>query len=339
MSVFLDACRRKPTPYTPVWLMRQAGRYQQRYREVRDKTPFLELCKNASLAAEVTVYAQESLGADAAILFSDILVIVEPMGFKLDYVKGGGPSIQRPVRTAHDVESIKPVEAAQSLSYVGDAVRLCRKGLRPDIALIGFAGAPFTLASYLIEGGGSKDFSATRRFFSEDPGAWKALMDKIVRVTVDYLRLQIACGADALQLFDSWAGVLSPEEYRRLAAPFSKQVFDALGSQVPLIHFGTKTDPFLEDFAQAGGHVVGVDQRLSLDEAWKRIGPDRAIQGNLDPQLLCQSDRQVLEREVKRILAQAAGRPGHIFNLGHGVLPHTPEENARVLVEMVHEFS
>lgn len=343
-GIFLQACRREPTSRTPVWLMRQAGRYQKKYRAIRERTPFIDLCKNPELAAQVTLEAQSDLGVDAAILFSDILLIVEPMGFSLAYTKGDGPSIQKPVRSAADVDRIPRIRfcgtaGAPPLPFVGRTLGLVKKDLKPGIALIGFAGAPFTLASYLIEGGASRDFAATRRFFGDDPGAWKALLEKIADATADYLNYQIDNGADALQLFDSWAGHLTPEEYRLYAAPYSRRVFDALGSRVPTIHFGTKTDPFLEAFAEAGGTVVGVDQRVSLDQAWKRIGPGRAIQGNLDPEILCHGDASALEREVRRILSEAAGRPGHIFNLGHGVLPGTPEDNARRLVEMVHEFS
>lgn len=344
-NIFLRACRREPVPHTPVWLMRQAGRYQKSYRAIRDKTEFLDLCKNPALTAEITVSAQESLGADAAILFSDILLIVEPMGFSLAYTKGDGPAIEKAVRTASDVERIRPVRPESSLAFVGETIRSAKKRLKPGIALIGFAGAPFTLASYLIEGGATKDFMATRRFFRENPGAWRALLDKISDATADYLNYQIDCGVDAVQLFDSWAGALSPDEYRSMAMPYSKKVFDALaaglpaGRQVPTLHFGTKTGPFLEAFAEAGGDVIGVDHRTGLDEAWKRIGPDRAVQGNLDSDILRGGDRKTIEREVRRILAEAGGRPGHIFNLGHGVLPETPEANAKMLVEMVHEFS
>ena len=337
-SVFLKACRRESTPFTPVWLMRQAGRYMQDYRAIREKTPFLKLCKNPSLAAEVTVTAQEKLGVDAAILFSDILLILEPMGFDLAYLAGDGPSIRKPLQTSDDVDRMKIVDAEDSLAFVLQALREIRRRLKPTIPLIGFAGAPFTLASYLIEGGSSKDFARTKKFMHEDASRWNILMEKITTSTLSYLEAQIRSGADALQLFDSWAGILSPEEYRTYAFPHSRRIFAGLKGRVPLIHFGTKTAPFLEDLTEAGGDVIGVDHRIGLNEAWERIGPEKAIQGNLDPNLLL-GDLETLEKEVKRVLLEANGRPGHIFNLGHGVLPETPVENVVALVDMVHSLS
>ena len=314
------------------------------YRAIREKTPFLDLCKNPSLCAEITVTAQERLGVDAAILFSDILLILEPMGFDLAYLAGDGPSIRKPVRTGGDVDRLKIVEAEKTLSFAMQAIRQIKKKLKANIPLIGFAGAPFTLASYLIEGGSSKDFSRTKKFMREDAARWDILMKKITDSTISYLDAQIKAGADALQLFDSWAGALTPEEYRGFVLPHSRRVFAALrtclpaGGQVPFIHFGTKTGPFLESLAEAGGDVIGVDHRIGLDEAWKKIGPGKAIQGNLDPQHLL-GDLKTLEKETKRVLSEAADRPGYIFNLGHGVLPETPEENAKALVKMVHEMS
>jgi uroporphyrinogen decarboxylase len=295
------------------------------------------LCKNPDLVAEVTVTAQEKIKADAAILFSDILLLVEPLGLKLDYVKGDGPSIQKPIRTSKDVDMLNEVKPEISLSYVLEGVRQTRRRLNPSIPLIGFAGAPFTVASYMIEGGSSKDFRRTKRFMREDAVRWKVLMRKITHATVKYLNAQVVAGVQAIQLFDSWAGALTLEEYKDFAAPFSKELFQGVSKEVSVIHFGTRTAPFLEAFSEAGGQVIGVDHRISLSEAWKRIGPGKAIQGNLDPEILLK-DTSLMKKEVDRILAEAAGRSGHIFNLGHGVLPETPVENVKALVEMVHEY-
>ncbi len=337
-SLFLKACRREKTSRVPVWLMRQAGRYMKDYRQLREKHSFLELCRNSALVAEVTVSAQEKIKADAAILFSDILLLVEPLGLKLDYVKGDGPSIQKPLHTSKDVDLLKEVDPETSLSFVLEGVRQTRRCLGATIPLIGFAGAPFTVASYMIEGGSSKDFSRTKHFMREDISRWKMLMQKITRSTVKYLNAQIAAGAQALQLFDSWAGVLTPEEYRDFAAPFSKELLVGIRPGVSVIHFGTKTAPFLETFSEAGGQVIGVDHRIGLSEAWKRIGPEKAIQGNLDPEILLK-DKSLIKKEVDRVLAEVGGRPGYIFNLGHGVLPDTPLENVIALIDMVHEYN
>ena len=337
-SIFLKACRREKTSRTPVWLMRQAGRYMKDYRDIREKTTFLELCRNKELVTEVTVHAQEKIGADAAIIFSDILLVFEPMGLGLSYQKGDGPLIANPVRNAQDVEALQEEGAEKALSYVYDSIRMTRRALKSDIPLIGFCGAPFTLASYMIEGGSSKDFSRTRQFMVSDEGAWKLLLKKITRVCRDHLNAQIASGVQAVQVFDSWAGVLGPDEYRRYAMPYSSELMQGVRRGVPIIHFGTKTGGFLDLIRAAGGHVIGADHLSPLDEAWKKIGEDRAIQGNLDPKVLC-GPLPEIRREVERILREAAGRPGHIFNLGHGVLPETPEENVIALVEMVRELS
>ncbi len=337
-AVFLKACRREKTPYTPIWLMRQAGRYMKDYRALREKTSFLTLCKDPSLASDVTVTAQKKIGADAAILFSDILLILEPMGVKLEYLTGDGPSISPPLRTAEDVDRLKTVQPKGSLPFVYETLREARRRLDDTIPLIGFAGAPFTLASYLIQGGSTKDFSRTKSFMRQDPARWQVLMKKLTDATVDYLEAQIEAGADALQLFDSWAGALTPEEYRTYVLPSSREIFKRLSGKVSLIHFGTNTAPFLESFAEAGSDVVGVDQHVDLAEAWKRIGPEKALQGNLDPKTLL-TDLKTIEKEVKRVLAEAGSRPGHIFNLGHGVLPQTPLQNVTALVDMVKSFS
>ena len=337
-SVFLKACRREKTPYTPVWLMRQAGRYMKDYRAIREKTGFLELCKDPALAAQVTVEAQEKLKTDAAIIFSDILLILEPMGLSLEYVKNDGPVVHDPVHDSHTVDALKELGSAEPLSFVYQAIREARKKLKSSIPLIGFAGAPFTLASYMIEGGSTKDFTKTRNFMKADTGRWKILMQKIARSTLFYLNAQVAAGAQVIQLFDSWAGVLSGEEYGEFAAPYTRDLIRGIQPGVPVIHFGTKTGDFLDRLSLAGGDVIGADHRIGLDEAWKKIGDGKAIQGNLDPEILC-GDLKEIRRHTARILKEADGRPGHIFNLGHGILPQTPEENAVALVEMVHEMS
>lgn len=337
-SVFMKACRREKTPYTPIWLMRQAGRYMKEYRAIREKNSFLSICKNKDLVTEITVTAQERLGVDAAIIFADILLIVEPLGLPLDFLKGDGPTIKRPVRTAADIDALREADPAEGLSFVFEAIRQTRRQLKPSVPLIGFAGAPFTVASYIIEGGSSEDFEATKKLMYADDEAWKALMQKIARVTAAYLNGQIRAGVQAVQLFDSWAGCLEPGEYEEYVMPYTRAVFQALPKNVPAIHFGTGTGPFLEKFAEAGGSVIGVDHRVKLDEAWRRIGYARAIQGNLDPLVLCSSLDNV-KRHARMILDQAAGRPGHIFNLGHGILPETPVDHAAALVEAVHEMS
>ena len=337
-SVFLRACRREPVPYTPVWLMRQAGRYMQEYREVRARQSFLELCKNPDLAMEVTVTAAERLGVDAAIIFSDILLILEPMGIQLEYGKGDGPVINNPVRKSADVHRVHEVEDIHSLGFVFDAVRKTRTALRSDLPLIGFAGAPFTLASYMIEGGGSKNYVHTKSLMYADGGAWNQLLSLIAQSLIRYLNAQIDAGAQAVQLFDSWVGCLGPDDYRQYVLPHTQTVIRGVKARTPVIHFGTGTASLLELMLEAGGDVIGLDWRVRLDDSWLRIGHDVAVMGNLDPVALL-SDQTHIRFEAERILARASGRPGHIFNLGHGVLPETPVENVIALVEMVHESS
>ena len=336
-SPFMRACRREPVPYTPVWLMRQAGRYMREYREVRARTSFLELCKSPELAAEVTVYAAERLKVDAAIIFADILLIVEPMGLRLEFSKGEGPVIHNPVRAAADVERLSEVEDVGALSYVYEAIKITRRSLPPNIPLIGFCGAPFTLASYICEGGGSKNYVNTKRLMYTDSGAWHALMSLIARALARYLNAQIAAGAQAVQLFDSWVGCLSPDDYRDYVLPHTREVIRGVTPGTPVIHFGTGTAALLELMREAGGDVIGLDWRVRLDEAWARLG-DVAVMGNLDPVTLFATPAVVREH-AKRILDRAAGRPGHVFNLGHGILPETPVENVIALVEAVHELS
>lgn len=336
-SPFMQACRREPTAYTPVWLMRQAGRYMQEYRQIRATVPFLELCQTPDLAAEVTITAAERLGVDAAIIFADILLILQPMGMDLEFVSGDGPVLHNPLRSAADVERLREVDPEESLAFVMQAIQATRAQLSAHIPLIGFAGAPFTLASYMLEGGGSRNYVHTKRFMYTQPDAWHALMDLLSRNLGPYLQAQIAAGAQAVQLFDSWVGNLSPADYRTFVLPYSQSVVDSLPPDVPVIHFGTGTSALLELMREAGGDVIGVDFRVELADAWQRLG-DVAIQGNLDPVTLY-ADRAYLRQQVQHILAQADGKPGHIFNLGHGILPTTPVDNVMALVDYVHTMS
>jgi len=318
--------------------MRQAGRYMSEYREVRARTGFLELCKTPALAAEVTVTAAERLGVDAAIIFADILLILEPMGIDLDFARGEGPTIHNPVRQGSDLKRLREVDDVESLGFVLEAIRQTRAALRPDLPLIGFSGAPFTLASYLIEGGGSKNYVHTKTLIYNDPGAWHALMSLISRALAKYLNAQIAAGAQAVQVFDSWVGCLGPDDYREFVLPHTRSVIEQVTPGVPVIHFGTGTAALLELMRKAGGDVIGIDWRVRLDEAWQRIGHDSGVMGNLDPVALFARQDQ-MRAQARAILDQAGGRPGHIFNLGHGILPETPVENVIALVEAVHELS
>ncbi len=333
---FLLACRREPTPYTPIWLMRQAGRYMAEYRAVREKFGFLELCHRPEAAAEVTITAVERLGVDAAIIFADILLVLEPLDVGLEFAAGEGPVLHRPIGTPEDVSRLTDYEAADALSFVFEAVRQARSGLAGRVPLIGFSGAPFTLASYLIEGGGSRQYVRTKSFMYQHPAAWNALLNRLARLVNAYLQGQVSAGADAVQLFDSWVGCLSPDDYRRYVLAHSRAAM--AGLRVPVIHFGTATGGLLPAMCEAGGDVIGVDWRVDLDTAWQTIGPGRGIQGNLDPLVLFASPAEI-RREAAAILHRAAKRPGHIFNLGHGILPQTPVDNVRALVDIVHELS
>jgi uroporphyrinogen decarboxylase len=336
-SRFLKACRREAVDRVPVWFMRQAGRYMEEYRAIRKKHTLLEICKTPELAAEVTLQPITRLGVDAAILFADILLPLEAMGADLEFAKGEGPVIHNPIRTQADVDRLRVVEPEEKLSFVMAAIRLVRKELR--VPLIGFAGAPFTVASYAIEGGHSSHYLKTKQMMVHAPDTWRALMDKLARMTAGYLQRQIQAGAQTVQLFDSWIGCLSPDDYREYVMPYSRLVIEMLkGEGVPVIHFGTGTAALLELMREAGGDVIGVDWRVHLDEAWKRIGYDRAVQGNLDPVALF-APLPELERRVREILRRAGNRPGYIFNLGHGILPETPVENVKAVVELVHRRS
>lgn len=335
---FLAACRRERTPFTPVWLMRQAGRYMEEYRKLRAQYGFLELCKKPDLAAEITVTPVERLGVDAAILFADILIVLEPMGVGLEYSQGDGPVIHHPITSRTHVEQLIEFEPEEALSFVCDTVRKSCRALNGKVPLIGFAGAPFTLASYLIEGGGSSNYLKTKKLIYSNPGAWRPLMERVSSLTVKYLNAQIAAGAEAVQLFDSWAGCLSPEDYERYVLPHTRATIQGIAPGVPVIHFSTGTGGFLKLLRAAGGDVVGVDWRVNLDAAWEAVGYDVGIQGNLDPVLLLTTPREI-RRRVEEILRRAASRPGHIFNLGHGVLPETPVQNVIAMVDAVHELS
>jgi len=335
---FLMACRRKPTPYTPIWLMRQAGRYMKEYRALRKKYSFLEMCKNPEIAAQVTLQPIEKFKLDAAIIFSDILIPLEPMGVEFEFAKGGGPVFHHPVREMKDIEKLRVIEPEEEVPFLMKAIRMVRKELEGKIPLIGFSGAPFTLASYIIEGGHSKNYILTKGLMYQNRPAWDALMNKISDVLIRYLNAQIRAGAQAAQLFDSWVGCLSPTDYEEYVLPYSRRVIDGVDKSVPLVHFATSNSTLLELMKRAGGDVIGVDWRVDIGEAWARLGYEAAIQGNLDPVVLFGSV-DLIKKEVKRILDRVGGRPGHIFNLGHGILPNTPVENVAALVEAVHEYS
>jgi len=335
---FLAACRREPTSFTPVWLMRQAGRYMEEYRKLRAQYGFLELCKRPDLATEITVTPVEKLGVDAAILFADILLILEPMGVGLEYSKGDGPVIHRPVRNGKDIDGLKEFDVERELEFVYQAVKKIRQELNGKVPLIGFAGAPFTLASYLIEGGGSRNYLNTKKLFYSAPEAWKRLMLRLAKVIGEYLNCQIAAGAQAVQIFDSWAGCLTPADYEQFVQPYTKAVIDAVAPGTPVINFSTGTTGLLKNMRAGGGDVIGLDWRVNLDEGWATVGHDVAVQGNLDPVALFASPKEIKSR-VAEILRRAGGKPGHIFNLGHGVLPETPVDHVITMVDAVHELS
>lgn len=335
---FLRACQRLPVDRTPVWFMRQAGRYMPEYRAVREKYSLLEICKQPELATEVTLQPIRALGVDAAILFADILLPVIPLGLGLEFVKGEGPAIAKPVRTLADARALRPLDPEADLGYVLDAIRLLRRELDGNVPLIGFCGAPFTLASYIIEGGPSRDFTLTKSMMYSAPDVYLTLMQRLASMLSEYIVAQIHAGAQAVQIFDSWVGNLSPQDYERYVLPYSQQVLAAAQAQgVPVIHFGTNTSTLLPLMKRAGGDVFGLDWRTPLEDGWKSLGEDVAVQGNLDPAVLFAPLDEIKAR-VHDILQSAAGRPGHIFNLGHGVLQHTPVENLKAVVEMVHEY-
>jgi len=335
-SPFMRACRREPVPVTPIWLMRQAGRYMREYRQVRARRSFLDICRDPDLVTQVTVYAVERLRVDAAIIFADLLLPVPGTGLTLAYNKGEGPSIDPPLRTPEDVDRLREPDLEETVGFVFEAIRRTRRALPPSVPLLGFAGAPFTMASYMIEGGGSTHYVKTKSFFTKDPGAWHALLEKISRITIAYLQAQIAAGAQAVQLFDTWVGCLGPEDYREFALPHTRRIAQAISARAPLIHFGTQTASLLPSIREAGGDVIGLDWRVDLMNTWDRLG-DVAVQGNLDPTLLF-APRHEVRKRAGDLLRRVGGRPGHIFNLGHGILPHTPLDNVLALVDAVHEW-
>ncbi len=338
-SRFLRACRREPVDRTPVWFMRQAGRYMAEYRAIRARHTLLEICAQPELAAEVTLQPVNRLDVDAAIIFADILLPLVPMGIELEFAAGEGPVIHNPVRAAADVDALRVIDPEESISNTLDAIRIVAHELDGKVPLIGFAGGPFTVASYLIEGGSSRSYIRTKRLMYDAPDAWAKLMEKLAAVTTRYLQAQIKAGADVVQLFDSWVGALSPYDYRTRVLPYMRGIIEQLTPLgVPVILFGTGTSGILELLAAAGSDVVGVDWRINIDEAWARIGTDRAVQGNLDPVALF-APADEIERQVRDILDRADNRPGHIFNLGHGILPETPVENVQRVIDLVHRLS
>lgn len=336
-SVFLKACRGEPTPYTPVWLNRQAGRYMPEYHQVKGDMPSLDFFTTPEKAAQATCDAQRILGVDAAILFADLLPILVPMGLELDYVAGKGPEFANPVRSDGDIEALKAIEAKTDTAYIAESVRLIREQLPPDVPLIGFAGAPFTLASYAVEGGGSRNYIHVKKMMYSRPDAWDALMGKLVDAVASYVLLQIEAGVQAVQLFDSWVGALSPQDFRTYAQKHTKALIDRIKGRVPVIYFGTGNPHLVDDMYACGPDVMALDWRTPVVPTWDRLGC-KAVQGNLDPIVLC-AEWPAVEAQAKALLDEVGGRPGHIFNLGHGIVPETPVANVKRLVEFVHTYT
>ncbi|MGH9500891.1 MAG: uroporphyrinogen decarboxylase [Terriglobales bacterium] len=337
-SRFVKACRAQPVDRTPVWFMRQAGRYMPEYRTVRKQYSLIEICKQPRIAAEVTVTATEILGVDAAIIFADLLLPLEVMGLPFHFSAGEGPVIEKPIRSAADVTRLRTDHAAD-LGYVAEGVRLVCRHFGNRLPVIGFCGAPFTLASYMIEGGGSRNYVHTKKTMYSSPEIWDELLRKLVAVTSEYAAEQVNAGADAIQIFDSWVGCLSIEDYRRYVLPRTTELVKKLqAAGVPVIYFGTDTAMLLPSMQGSGADVIGLDWRIPLDEGWARLGNKKAVQGNLDPVLLFAGWAELQSRALD-ILHRADGRPGHIFNLGHGILPETPVENVKALAKLVQDYS
>jgi len=335
-SLMMRACRREPVERTPVWLMRQAGRYLPEYRAIREQVGFLELCKTPRLSAEVMIATVERLGVDAAIIFSDLLPLLEPMGLDLEFTAGEGPVIHNPVREAADVQRVRELADVDRVGFVMDTVAATRAGLPDSIPVIGFAGAPFTLAGYCIEAGTSKAWTLTKQFMYRHEAAWHDLLARIARAVSRYLVAQLDAGAQLVQLFDSWVGCLGPDDYRRYVLPHSRAALAEAARRAPVIHFASGNPALLPLLAEAGGSVIGIDWRIDLERGWEAVGFERAVQGNLDPIVLF-ADRQTGRQRTREVLARAGGRPGQIFNLGHGVLPGTPVENVLELIAAVKE--
>ncbi len=339
---FLRACRREPVDCTPVWLMRQAGRYMSEYRAVRERYGFLQMVKTPEVATEVTLQPINAFAVDAAIIFADILPPLEGLGLHLTYEKGEGPVIHNPIRSTADIAALRSCDPRETVDYTIAAVRLTKRELAGRVPLIGFSGAPFTLASYAIEGGGSRDYRLTKTLMYAQPAAWHELMAKLSRLVADYLLAQIEAGADAVQIFDSWAGALAPNDYAEYVLPYVQQVVAEVGAAtegaLPIIYFGTDMSGMYGLLRDTGATVLGVDWRINLDDAWAQIGPGYAVQGNLDPAVLFAPWPEI-ERRAAAVLDRAAGRPGHIFNLGHGIMIETPVEHVQRLVEFVHSYS
>jgi uroporphyrinogen decarboxylase len=337
-SRFVKACRTEAVDRTPVWFMRQAGRYMPEYRSVRKQYSLIEICKKPELAADVTITAAEALGVDAAIIFADLLLPLEVMGLSFHFSAGEGPVIEKPLRSAEDIARLRTDHAAD-LGYVSDAVRLVSKHFGTRLPVIGFCGAPFTLASYMIEGGSSRNYLNTKRMMYSSPAAWDELMRKLVAVVCEYAVEQARAGADVIQIFDSWVGCLSVEDYRQYVLPRTTELVKAVRQAgVPVIYFGTDTATLLPSMKETGAEVIGLDWRIPLDDGWRSLGWQGAVQGNLDPVLLF-ADPKELKARAKEILRRAGGRPGHIFNLGHGILPETPVENVKALAEFVRDYA
>jgi len=336
-DLFLRACRSEPVEMTPVWMMRQAGRFLESYRALRKKADFLTMCKTPELAAAATMLPVNEVGVDAAILFSDILIPIEPMGMELQFTPA--PLFPDPIRNRAQIDALRVPDPEESVPFVMDAVRLLRKELDGKVPLIGFSGAPFTLATYMVEGGGSKSYIHLKSLMYQEPGLYAALMDKITDTVICYLNAQIAAGAQAVQVFDTWGGILSPGDYETFDLPYTRRVIEGLNREgVPVIHYVGTGSALLSKIKEAGSDVVGVDWRIDLDEARKILGPKIAVQGNLDPTALFAPIPEI-ERRVKEILDRVGDAPGHIFNLGHGILPPTPEAHAKAFVDAVHRYS
>jgi uroporphyrinogen decarboxylase len=339
VSLFVRAARREPTERTPVWFMRQAGRVLPEYRAMRERWGLIEICRAPELCAEVTLQPMRRMPLDAAVMFADIMLPLVGVGIDLELVDNVGPVIRHPIRDAAGVASLRAIEPAADVPFVLETIAIVKRELGPERALIGFSGAPFTLASYLIEGRPSREFGLTKTLMYASPSLWHELMDRLTSIMIAYLRAQVTAGIDALQLFDSWVGALSPQDYGEYVEPYSRRIFAALASAgLPMIHFGTNTAGLLDQMKDDGATVIGVDWRIPIDEAWARVGSDVGIQGNLDPAALL-APPSVMEAKALDVLRRIGGRPGHIFNLGHGLLPSTPLDNVVRLVDFVQEAS